>query len=126
MARRKPHRALVRVTLPDVAVFKLPNRVSSVFKSASPLRMLEDRRTFDPRGVLRPPSSFIGKARVVARKATHPTWPGIGLKFDIPRPIAICIRRKERKEVLFAKRKAGRGGSRKPPRRSFWSGVSCK
>lgn len=45
--------------------------------------------------------------------------------FEEPRKVLICIRRQSRKEVLFAKRKAGRGGMR-PPRRNAWSSISCR
>lgn len=46
------------------------------------------------------------------------------LKFHQPERIAICVRRKQRKEVLFAKKKAGKRGQRKP-RFNKWSKVRC-
>lgn len=45
--------------------------------------------------------------------------------FAEPERVVVCIRRQRRKEVLFAKRKAGRGGMR-PPRRTWLSNISCR
>lgn len=49
-----------------------------------------------------------------------------GIRFARPRDIAICVRRKMRREVLHALRltsKVGRGGA--PRRRNAWSGIKC-
>lgn len=46
--------------------------------------------------------------------------------FQHPWQVMICIRRKQRKEVMFAIGRAGRGGGfQKKPRRNFWSEVRC-
>lgn len=48
------------------------------------------------------------------------------LSFTIPKSVAICVRRKERREVLFA---TGRGGSRKinqNKKRNEHSNIRCK
>lgn len=47
--------------------------------------------------------------------------------FAIPRKIAICVRRKIRKEVLHAYKlvNKGRGGSGRPRQRNEWSAVKC-
>lgn len=42
--------------------------------------------------------------------------------FDVPRELAVCIRRKTRKQVLIAK---GGRGSRRPKRRNLNSSVVC-
>lgn len=47
------------------------------------------------------------------------------LRFAIPQKVALCIRRKRRKEVIFATNKAGAGVKRKNPRRNFWSEIKC-
>lgn len=45
--------------------------------------------------------------------------------FEEPQRVAVCIRRKARREVLFAKKRAGKGGMRKP-RRTWLSKISCR
>lgn len=104
----------------DVAVIRTYVRPISYPRA---LTMVEDRRTFHPMGFQRPAASLHAKSRVVARKATHPTWPSARLQFKIPRDIAVCIRRKERREVLLAKGRGG--GGHRPPRRNWWSSISC-
>lgn len=44
------------------------------------------------------------------------------IMFGEPRTVAVCARRKERKEVLIAKRRKGRGGGR----RNQWSDIRCR
>lgn len=44
--------------------------------------------------------------------------------FSVSRRLEMCIRRHQRKEVLFAKRKAGKAGQRKSIR-NFWSAIRC-
>lgn len=41
------------------------------------------------------------------------------MMFDVPRSVAVCVKRKQRKEVLFAYRKAGYAGSG----RGRWNGL---
>lgn len=43
--------------------------------------------------------------------------------FEHPKRVLVCVKRKERKEVLHAKRKVGRGN--RPPTRNRWSNVTC-
>lgn len=45
--------------------------------------------------------------------------------FSAPESVSVCVRRKRRKEVLHALKKAGRGGPQRKRRRSQWSHVSC-
>lgn len=47
------------------------------------------------------------------------------LGFALPERVMRCVQRKERREVLFAKRKTGKG-ARSPKRRNYWSAISCK
>lgn len=46
------------------------------------------------------------------------------LTFQAPADTVVCIRRRRRKEVLFAKNKAGKRGQKRP-RRTAWSDVKC-
>lgn len=46
--------------------------------------------------------------------------------FSHPWQVIVCIRRRRRREVLFALNKGGRGGNkRRHVRRNFWSEVRC-
>lgn len=90
---------------------------------------VEDRRTYHPLGVFRPAATLGDlRARTVvpraARKASRFVVPS-GLRFMVPERVAICARRKVRKEVMHALGRAGSGGMRKP-RRKWFSAISCK
>lgn len=91
------------------------------------LRRVEDRRRFHPAKSLRSPRGVHGgPARLTAR--TEPSRPGrlpYAVNFLVPKKTVVCIRRQRRKEVLFAKRKAGKRGQRRS-RRNFFSEVRCK
>lgn len=118
MARRRSRSASrLSQRAPDLVVLRRP--------VLRPLQLLEDRRLHHPARV-RPARAFFGKARIVVRKPS-----GLAARFDalthrvafdIPKRVAICVRRRERREVLIAK---GVGGSRRSKRRNAWSNVSC-
>lgn len=61
----------------------------------------------------------------VVRFGSAPSQTKAAPAFVAPQTVAVCIRRKRRKEVLFAKKRAGKGGMRKP-RRSWLSKISCR
>nr|DAW08222.1 MAG TPA: hypothetical protein [Microviridae sp.] len=95
------------------------------------LQLVEDRRTWHPDGLYRPIRTITSKRprlRPVAFTSSklRNTLP-VKLGFDIPKKVAICVRRKQRKEVLFAKHKTGAGSGRrsKAPKRNQWSDVKC-
>lgn len=94
------------------------------------LRPVEDRRTYHPLGRNRPALSISGRPhslslpRSVAR-APGFFLPGAVVFRDAPR-ISICVRRKRRKEVIFALGRNGRGGSFRKPRRNQFSDVECR
>lgn len=46
------------------------------------------------------------------------------LAFDVPERVLVCVRREQRRQVLFAKR-AVRSGAGQKRRRSRWSDISC-
>jgi len=88
-----------------------------------------DRRVFHPDGRFRPAPVLVRAARrlVVAR----PKRPGRSamqlnhrIGFAIPAKVMICVRRKERREVIFAKRYSGKG-ARSRKTRNIWSSVQC-
>lgn len=110
---------------PEPAIFVAPQ---------SPLQELEDRREFSPE-IFRP-------ARAFRRSATQLVVPNVNKErernrpfvnipasvgFNNPRLVAICVRRKRRREVLHALGRTGRRKwkSRRVPRWSEWSYVRC-
>ena len=90
------------------------------------LRDIEDRRTFHPEGQKRPARSLNRSQHrlVLPDKKTSPSLPH-RVQFDAPKKVLICIRRKQRKEVLFAKRKTGKGARARRHRRSYFSEITC-
>lgn len=85
---------------------------------------VSDRRRYHPEGRYRPATALIkDAARVVVGKEPH------SLLFNLPNIVAICVRRKTRREVLFAldrhHRKGSGGGRRKPRKRNNYSGIKC-
>lgn len=99
------------------------------------LRILEDRREWNPlleeapaavffereaRRVVptRPRVSRPSQARSIEELLPH------GLQFNVPEEVLVCVRRKRRREVLFATRRYGRNGAKRY-RRNRFSEVSC-
>nr|QJB20546.1 MAG: hypothetical protein [Microvirus sp.] len=93
----------------------------------------EDRRTFHPDGPFRAPfSSPRVAAKLVVKNASGRTRsavrgfgqnPPIGVGFYRPDRVAICVRRKTRRQVIFA---SGVGGSKvRRGKRNFASGFRC-
>lgn len=75
------------------------------------------------------PSLLPARFVIGGRKASRPGRPFALPKlspvvaFDQPRRVLVCVRRKARREVLFARGTFGRGGQ---GRRSAYSGISCR
>lgn len=91
-----------------------------------------DRRFFHPDPFNGPRINFSTPARLrVLPRSSSSTWnrsdPFLShrLGFHTPQRVALCVRRKARREVLHANRQAGRRGLR-PPRRNAWSSISCR
>lgn len=115
----------------DVITFKVPIR-------RSPVMIPGDRRVYHPAGrEMRPAVSFSRRDQtrlVIARRKARPggavereslVEPYFKVGFAVPRKVGICVRRKQRKEVLHALRIAGSGGIRRDRRRNDWSDVVC-
>lgn len=93
------------------------------------VKAVEDRRTFHPLRDLRPAGSLSKASRRIVVSHSTPNLarglhPPPGLSFSVPRDVAVCVRRKERREVLFAKGKQGKG-ARSPRRRNRFSDIGC-
>lgn len=80
------------------------------------LRVIEDRRTFHPLREMRPTLTFsrrdqrriIEKAKSVPPAYRDP-FPALRLGFAVPKKVALCVRRKQRREALFAFKRTGKG-----------------
>lgn len=107
--------------------FATANDVWSLLRPSEPLRSgrlleIEDRRRFNPLSVevLRTPRK---RLRVTQVKKPGGKKLRPGFFFNTPKFAVMCVRRKERKEVLHAR---GVAGSKvRKPRRNQWSSVKC-
>lgn len=100
----------------------------SPFFSSPPLTLFEDRRTFHPGRATRPAFSFNKAAsRLVVGAPSFRNDLSARVGFAVPSKVAVCIRRKDRKEVLHAFNFYGRGagGVSRRRRRSRFSDVDC-
>lgn len=91
------------------------------------LRQIEDRRAFHPKPFTQPAGTLKrSAARLVVPKAK--TSPRASLPhqvaFEAPKHVLICVRRKQRREILFAKRKT-RAGAASRKHRNQWSSIKC-
>ena len=119
-----------------------PARIFVAPRVRTLLQELEDRREWHPEGASRPARGLASprhRLRWVARASERGTSGGvsrgfldvsmssvpIGVGFVAPKQVAICIRRKQRREVIHALGKAGRGVRRRKPTRNFYSEVIC-
>lgn len=48
-----------------------------------------------------------------------------GVRFHNPKQVLVCVRRKQRREVLFAKMKTGKGARARRHKRNKWSEIQC-
>ena len=133
--RRRDLPTPISIANPPVAYRLRPVVLSPI--PSLPLTEFEDRRKYHPLGPMRGAVSFSGAQhglRLVdrpqrdrfagLRKFASQTKATIG--FDAPLHTLVCVRRRRRKEVLFAKRKAGRAGARsRRPRRNWFSQIHC-
>lgn len=101
---------------------------------------IEDRRSWHPKGVQAPAKS-VHKAqhRLVAKPNKAPRGsaqriseafraraaPPVAVGFHAPKKVVICVRRRMRKEVLFALNRTGKGAKKRKHRRSYYSDVRC-
>lgn len=87
---------------------------------------IADRRRFHPMGPLRPAGGLTrNSTRLKIAPAQKRGKLPSRISFNIPKHVAVCVRRKIRKEVIFASGKGGKGGRKAPYRRNYWSDVRC-
>lgn len=119
---------LINTPGPSLSTFLSPVMISPVV-----VRSLEDRRTFHPAGRLRPPASFlVNDARFVSpqswsnERTRNDPYPSSTIGFAVPARVAVCVRRKQRREALFGVGAVGSGKRvSKFRRRSEWSNIKC-
>lgn len=86
------------------------------------LSEIEDRRV-NYFSKPRPTLSIQGDTKVKAAKSRLETSPFLG--FQNADKVIVCVRRKTRRQVLFAKNKAGSGKRQKSPRYNSNSNIRC-
>lgn len=131
MRRRRRSSGTVLHEKRETIAFANPRLFSqSLLNIGALLRSIEDRRTFHPERAYRPARSFNKAVHrlVMSPKVSGPRTPGklpLGVHFEAPKKVLICVRRERRREVLHALKKTGKGSSRKFKRRNFYSDVRC-
>ena len=109
---------------------------SAPARGSSSLRVFEDRREYNPEGDLAPARSFSyprHRLKTVTPRSGVPSLNRsigfepvpIGVGFANPSKVLICVRRKMRREVMFARGHAGRAGNQFKHRTNEYSGVRC-
>lgn len=98
------------------------------------LRVYEDRRSFHPQGKSAPARSFSStrhRLKVAQTYIPGPTYTQslfstlpVAIGFQQPKDVLVCVRRKERREVMFALKKAGKSGQQ-TRKLSEYSGIRC-
>lgn len=112
------------LALPPVTFDPLPEVDPYQSDPIQNLTEVQDGRLWSP-STISESSSLVGTS---SPTTTIPAQPGpllpSRIAYDRPVEAIHCVRRKQRREVIFAKnyRRRGRGGSRK---RDFWSQFKC-
>lgn len=143
-ARRRAKRDATAVASPSLSQLLSPIKPTPrpiVTTAPKKLTKIEDRRTYHPQGPQRPARSVQKahhKLRAISarrsspqvvkpprrlRKAVQKLSDRIG--FEGPRKVLICIRRRMRKEVMFALGKTGAGAKARTHHQSYYSSIRC-
>lgn len=123
---RKRHRD---TTQANARVERVPS-ADAILKMLRPLpvpqqttsrQLVEDRRQFHPMRTVRPARTLRGTpARITVKSFADPRW-----QFEHPRRVLVCVRRKERRQVMFALKRTGKGSRSRRRRRNYFSEVKC-
>lgn len=105
-----------------------PLRVTQLFyQPMEGLNEIEDGRRFAPYDVSpRDVSGTGASVRSAAVSRVRPEIPPAGIAFSHPEHVVRCVRRKTRREVIFALKKRGKGAGARRRRRNYWSNVRCR
>lgn len=70
---------------------------------------------------------LVARANTIFSPSSYPVGlqVPVGVQFESPFKVITCLRRKVRREIMFAKRRAGYGKKVRKPRRTWRSNVSC-
>jgi len=124
-----------RVTLPLQDEFLTAVTQDSIGDVLQDLQDLGDRRLWHPAPAVDPIRTLTSRAArlrlstpspAVVRRFRARSDPLLGISFRDPSRVLVCIRRKARRESIFASGQAGRPGRRTKPRRNPNSGISCR
>lgn len=126
--RKRDDRDTREVSTPSLAPQKLREKQLK-YRLNQVIRSLEDRRHFSPeiarpaRALYRSSTRLVPYENKNQRTKQNNRWPSNRLSFAVPAHVAVCVRRKERREVLFAHGKGG--GKVKPGKWSEFSDINC-
>lgn len=129
MGKRRNRNRTARRDVSYITSPRLIEPISFDHLRLSSLEPIEDRRTFHPEQALRPARSFsrathaLEVSRSPASRRAH--LPPSRVVFEDANRVLVCVRRKRRREVVFAMGKAGKGQHRRAPRRSYFSDIGC-
>lgn len=120
------HSPVVRkTTKPSIrtVIVKRPVRIQT------PLQQVEDRRRWHPERKLAPAGTFSRRdqRRIVEKSRSNPyndPFPSWRIGFEVPKKVAVCVRRKTRREVIHALGKTG-AGARARRRKNQFTDVRC-
>lgn len=134
-SRRRREVITVRSAMPSPSLTSLLRTFPTLDGPRHLSRDVEDRRRYHPLADYAPPLTFRGvPAKVqVKQKFSRPhkmagfSTPSVPKRvaFTAPKKVLVCVRREQRKEVLFALRRTKKGSGSKKFRTPF-SEVSCK
>lgn len=97
----------------------------NVFRAQTMRSNLIDDRLWNPqRSSFRRPRTIYGRPAQVVSTFNNRRFSRDRLVFAVPKTVSTCVRRQQRREVLFARGRAGRNGGRRY-RRNASSSISC-
>lgn len=93
------------------------------------LQQVEDRRRWHPLRKLAPAGTLSRRdqRRLVEKSRPNPfndPFPSFRIGFEVPKKVAVCVRRKTRREVIHALGKTG-SGAKARRRKSEFTNVRC-
>lgn len=123
------HRSKNSLNTRDVRYIAKPrlsflNSFSHTSRISTPLQQISDRRIFHPDRLVRNAVSTLNAPHALAVANPYSRKLSSNVRFQNPHKVLVCIRRKIRKQILFAK---GGAGSRKMrrPTYNYYSSVRC-
>lgn len=96
----------------------------------TPLQEIEDRRRWHPAKYLAPAQTLSRRDQRRLVERSRPTgwaeaFPSLRLGFAVPKKVAVCVRRKSRREVIHALKLTGKGGAARRRRKSTFTDIRC-